>query len=215
MKIISIPCGPISTNSYIVHDSNQALLIDPAEFQPIWAMLQKEHLEISSILLTHGHFDHMLAVPELRRALPKIPVYIHAEDTALLYDGNLNGSATFARYCALSENENTLPLGEDLTTPLGNIKIIHTPGHTPGSVIFKMEEHIFTGDFIFQESIGRTDFSRGSPKDMQISLRRFVEKFQDHASTISLYPGHGNMTTLEHELQFNPFLDRITKHMGQ
>lgn len=214
MKIKTIPCGPISTNSYVIHQDSEAVLIDPAEFKPIHQFLQDQQLLPKAILLTHGHFDHMLALPELRKAYPELPIYIHPEDKALLYDASQNGSVMFASACVLSSEEKVDDYPASLSFSFAEIKIACYPGHTPGSVLLELGDDLFTGDFIFQESIGRTDFSRGSPKDMQESLRRFCTTYHD-CKQIRLYPGHGEHTTLAHELQFNPFLDRITKHKGQ
>lgn len=214
MKIKTIPCGPISTNSYVVHHDSEAVLIDPAEFKPIHQFMLEQQLIPKAILLTHGHFDHMLALPLLRQAYPDIAIYIHPEDNALLYDASQNGSVMFASACALNSEEKVENYPASLSFSFGEIKIDSYPGHTPGSILLELGEDIFTGDFIFKESIGRTDFSRGSPKDMQESLQRFCAKYQ-YCQDIRLYPGHGESTTLMHELQFNPFLDRITKHMGQ
>jgi hydroxyacylglutathione hydrolase len=215
MKIKMIACGPISTNSYVLCHGSEAVLIDPAEFRPIHQFVQEQGLVPQAILLTHGHFDHMLALPELRKAYPSLPIYIHPEDKALLYDASQNGSMMFASACALSAEEGVEDYPASLAFSFGEIKIASYPGHTPGSILLELDKDLFTGDFIFKESIGRTDFSRGSPKDMQESLKRFVERYYAQADSIHLYPGHGDSTTLAHELQFNPFLDRITRHMGQ
>ena len=215
MNIHAIPCGPIATNSYVAYHSRQALLIDPAEFRPIQSYLEQKQLAPFAILLTHGHFDHILALTDFRTHYPDLPIYIHPEDECLLFDSQANGSSAFVVPYSLSASDRVCLYDKSMQTPLGEVEIICVPGHTPGSVALKLDKHIFTGDFIFKESIGRTDFSRGSPRDMQDSLKQFVQRFQDEAQSILLYPGHGEGTILAHELQFNPFLDRITKHMGQ
>ena len=93
--------------------------------------------------------------------------------------------------------------------------MISVPGHSPGSVVLEFENYLFTGDFIFKESIGRTDLLSGSPKDMHESLIRFVDLYIDRVEDFKIYPGHRETSTLAYELKNNPFLDRITKFKGQ
>jgi len=215
MKTITLPCGPLSTNTYIVYDQQKAVVIDPADFNIVWKSLTDKKLELTGILLTHGHFDHILALPELRKQIPDVPIYIHPGDECLLYDAHANGSIAFIGACQLPETEKVNHYETLLSTAIGEITVVSVPGHSPGSVILECGNILFTGDFIFKGSIGRTDLASGSPKDMHESLIRFVDLYRDRANDFRIYPGHRETSTLAHELKTNPFLDRIIRFKGQ
>ncbi|MDD4796614.1 MAG: MBL fold metallo-hydrolase [Eubacteriales bacterium] len=172
-----------------------AAVIDPdgcaADVQ---ALLKKQHLSLKMILLTHGHFDHIGSVDELRAA-QDVPVYIHPLDAALLTaaDGNLSSllgaPLVIGAADALLHDGDTLLLGD---TP---IQVLHTPGHTPGSCCFFCGGALYSGDLLFCGGVGRTDLPGGDAAQLQESLARVLELPPD----TPVYPGHGPSTTIGNE----------------
>ena len=158
MKVSMMQVGPIGTNCYILKDekAGRAAVIDPGdEAGRILQVLKEDGAQVDYILLTHGHYDHTTAVPELHRALPQAEIYIHQADAngagSQLFP--LAGQVEGLRYYG---DGDTLPLGE-LT-----IQVLHTPGHSPGSVTLKVGDVLFCGDTLFAGSMGRTDLRGGS-----------------------------------------------------
>lgn len=217
MFVYRIACGPIQTNSYLLEKTpeNLAWVIDPAEGAPIIKMLEHHQLILSGILLTHGHFDHILGISDLLSRFPACPLYIHPADQPCLYDATMNGSANFFTPYQLPPSVKATPYPSVLTLGGEDFSIMETPGHTPGSVTIQNKEMMFTGDFLFKETIGRTDFQRSSPKEMQESLRNLITQMKNKGTNPTIYPGHYEETSWLEELQSNPFLARIAKNMGQ
>jgi len=217
MFIYRIPCGPIHTNSYLMEKTpeNLAWVVDPAEGGPILKMLQHHGLILSGILLTHGHFDHILGVNELLHRFPDCTLYIHPADQPCLFDATMNGSNNFFTPYTLSSAIQTEAYPQELILGGEVFEIIETPGHTPGSVTIQNEEMMFTGDFLFKDTIGRTDFQRSSPLDMQTSLKKMIFRMKNKTTDTIIYPGHYEESAWLSELQSNPFLARIAKNMGQ
>ena len=198
MKIISMQVGPIMTNCYILIDeeTKQAAVIDPGEDAPrILAVLQEEAVQVEYILLTHGHYDHTTAVPELHRALPGAKIYIHQADA------NGAGSRLFP---LASQVDDLLLYGEGDTLTLGGltIEVLYTPGHSPGSVTLKVGDVLFSGDTLFAGSCGRTDLQGGSYDQMMASLKRLGELEGD----FRVLPGHNTPSTLDREREYNSFV---------
>ena len=199
MKIKALTVGAIGTNCYILEDevNKVAAVIDPGdEADRIKALCDKEGVDVRYILLTHGHFDHITGMPRLVELLPHpVSVYIHREDTKLrdpkLYP--LTGRVT--GYCCWEDGD-TLQLG-DLT-----IEVLHTPGHSPGSVTLKVGDCLFVGDTLFAGSVGRTDLEGGSYKALMKSLRRIGQLEGDY----HVCPGHMGLSTLDKERRTNPYL---------
>ena len=148
-------------------------------------------VQVKAILLTHSHYDHTGAVRELREALPGVPVYLHPADAAQL------GTAVMP---PIGE---TLPYQEGDTVPVGNltVQVLHTPGHTPGGVTLRVEDVLFTGDTLFQGSMGRTDLG-GSYTEIMASLKRLGQLEGD----LQVLPGHMGVSTLDRERKSNYFL---------
>lgn len=196
MFLKRIQAGALDTNCYLLGDeaAGQGAVVDPGgSFDLLWREMAASGLKFDKILLTHGHFDHTGAVEELRRALGGVSVYLHAADAALLGADRL--------FPALGE---TVPYGEGDTVAVGKLtlSVLHTPGHTPGSVTLAGEGLLFTGDTLFAGSMGRTDFAGGSGADMMASLKRLGELAGDWR----VLPGHGEETTLDRERKCNPYL---------
>lgn len=205
MQVHHLVLGMFETNCYIVSGGHlgKCLVIDPAaEGERLVGYLQKEGLVPEAILLTHGHYDHFLAIAELQQCWPELPVYCHPKDCPEEkeeYDRDMR--MTFPTVSAFSRVK---PLCEDMTLVLAGweIQVMETPGHTPGSVVFMIEDAMFTGDTLFCGSIGRTDFAGGNVRQMGESLRRLAGISGDY----DVYPGHEELTTLKKEKQYNQYL---------
>lgn len=197
MVVHTLPLGQLQTNCYILHKENcpQCLILDPGgESQKVLDFLKDRALQPQAILLTHGHFDHVGAVRPLAESL-QCPVYLCEEDCSL--PGFLTAGPLF--YTHSYREPDTLQLA-GLT-----LSVLQTPGHTPGSVCLAAEDALFTGDTLFAGSCGRMDFPGGSPADMGRSLRRLAGLEKNY----TLYPGHGEASTLEQERLYNPYLKGI------
>ena len=196
MNIKLMQVGPIGTNCYILEHDNKIAVIDPGdEAGRILAELKKSDAQVEYILLTHGHYDHTTAVPELHQALPQAKIYIHQADA------NGAGSRLFPLAgqvddLLLYDEGDTLPLG-DLT-----IEVLHTPGHSPGSVTLKAGDALFTGDTLFAGDCGRTDLRGGSWEEILASLGRLGRL----EGNFHVLPGHMDTSDLDTERQVNPYL---------
>ena len=198
MKVKWLQVGPISTNCYILEDeaTGKAAVIDPGdEAQRILKVLEEEKVQVEYILLTHGHYDHTTAVPELHQALPQAQIYIHKADA------NGAGSTLFP-LAGQVEGLKYYDEGDTLTLGGLTIQVLHTPGHSPGCVTLKVEDVLFCGDTLFAGSMGRTDLRGGSYDEIMDSLKRLGELEGDY----HVCPGHDMTSTLEEERRSNPFL---------
>ena len=203
MKVIRIEGGPLPTNCYLFRDgkTGAAAVVDPGfESAGLTARLRAEKVE--AILLTHGHFDHIFGVRKAKE-LTGAKVYLHEADFAFPEDPALNLAGMFGCDGVPPFRTDTVLRGGD-TVLVGSlsVRVLHTPGHTPGSCCFLVEDALFSGDTLMQLSCGRTDFPTGSAADMSASLKmlgRLKENFR-------VYPGHGPDTTLDFERKSNPLL---------
>lgn len=204
MKVKVMQVGPIGTNCYILEDetANLAAVIDPGdEADKILKVLEGDGVQVEYILLTHGHYDHTTAVPVLHEALPAAKIYIHRADA------NGAGSTLFP---LAGQVEGLRNYDEGDTLPLGSltIEVLHTPGHSKGSVTLKVDDVLFTGDTLFCGSCGRTDLSGGSYEEIMDSLKRLGRLEGD----FHVCPGHDVTSTLERERRSNPFLLEAMRH---
>lgn len=206
MKIQSYVLGMVSTNCYIIYNefTKEALIIDPPDQAPaLKAKIEELDVTPVAILLTHGHFDHIMAAGDLSAAFG-IPVLVGEEEKALLEDYNLNGSRMVRKNFTLSADR-FLKDEEELKLGGMTIKVIHTPGHTAGGVCYYFEEDkvLISGDTLFFESIGRTDLPTGDQYTLLESIRH---KLMALTEDVVVYPGHGNKTTIGYEKMHNPYI---------
>ena len=206
MKVEKFVTGIISTNCYLVinEDTKQAVVIDPAAC-PSYLMshIKSEGLKIEAILLTHGHFDHIMGIDGFLSEFD-VPVYVHEEDADAMEDPVLNQSSTYtsgytfgkARYL---RDRQTLELAGY------TFQVIHTPGHTKGGCCYYVasEGVLFSGDTVFQNSVGRTDFVNSSTSDLVHSVREKLFLLPDDTM---VYPGHMGETKIGHEKKYNPYV---------
>lgn len=174
MKIEIFVTGIISTNCYAVvnEDSKETVLIDPAAYpKKLKNYLQDNGLQVRGILLTHGHFDHIMGIDAILEDF-KVPVYVHEEEKELIADPILNESRTYTKGYAYDKAEFVRD-GQTLNLIGYEFKVIHTPGHTSGGASYYVEsEHVvFSGDTLFHGSVGRTDFKTSSMSDLIRSIR--------------------------------------------
>lgn len=198
MKIHVLPVGELGTNCYILADEASKLcaIIDPGdEAERILAQVQAEELQVKYILLTHGHYDHTTAVPQLYEALPEAEIYIHQADSHGA-GGRLFPLASQVDDLLLYDEGDSLPLG-GLT-----IEVMNTPGHSLGSVVLRVGDVLFTGDTLFAGSCGRTDLRGGDYGQMLASLRRLALLEGD----FRVLPGHDISSTLERERKTNHYM---------
>ncbi len=192
MNISTLSLGMLQTNCYLLSNGDRCLAIDPGgEPEKVLDFLRRQGLTLEAILLTHGHFDHVGAVKPLAEETG-CPVYLCQEDLSL--PGTMTAGPLYYTH---SYGE-----GDQLTLAGMTFTVLHTPGHTPGSVCLRFGEHLFTGDTLFAGSCGRTDFPGSSPAAMGRSLTRLAALREN----LKIYPGHGETTTLDEEKRYNPYL---------
>lgn len=193
--------GPLEVNCYIIADpaAKDACLIDPgAEGKTVKDILHKEKLNLKFIINTHGHGDHIGA-----NSYFSSPIYIHRLDADFLTNPDLNLSSSFMFGFTSPGASRLLEDGDELELGSLRLEVIHTPGHTPGSVSVKVDGLVFTGDSLFAGGVGRTDFSYGDSEALLKSIRRKLFILED--DTV-VYPGHGEPSTIGKEKRTNPFL---------
>jgi glyoxylase-like metal-dependent hydrolase (beta-lactamase superfamily II) len=197
MKISALQVGELATNCYVVWDetTQNAAIIDPGDSgKYLLHMLSEQGLTLRMILLTHAHFDHIGGIRELL-AGGSVPVYVHKDEFGYdnsMSQGMLDESWEY-RYCEE---------GDEITLDSLTFNVLHTPGHTPGSVCYLCGDILFSGDTLFQGSCGRTDFPGGSWEKINESLRRLYHLDGDY----TVLSGHTGATTLERERKTNFFM---------
>lgn len=206
MKAEVLTLGEMQTNCILAYDeiTKRGWITDPgAEALAVSAKLSELGVKPEAILLTHGHFDHIMAADKLRERY-RIPVYAHRAEAGILGNAQSNLSALWA--VPYRTKADVLTDDGQLISLAGyEIKVLHTPGHTAGSVCYYIESEgvLLSGDTMFCESYGRTDFESGSLADMRRSIRGLLRLPDETA----VYPGHGGMTMIRHERQYNPAAD--------
>lgn len=201
LKIHKLVVGAIDTNCYIVESPDgEVAVIDPGdESAKIIEELEKiKNLHLRYILLTHGHFDHVLAVDDLKIKYPRADIMIHENDIYLLK--NLKAQRFFVGeiYHKVESEIMAISDGSELPFFNVNIKTIATPGHTPGEVCYLLVKNLFSGDTLFYHAYGRTDLPGGDFEIMKESLRKIILLPED----IKVYPGHGRETSIKEEKNY-------------
>ena len=205
IKIKNIVVSMVSTNCMLIinKETNEALIVDPGyEAKRISKNIQELGCKPVAILLTHGHFDHVMAVDELRDEY-SIPVYLYEDEAKLLGDATLNHSAKYGIAYQTKADE-LLSDNQKLTLAGINIAVLHTAGHTSGSCCYYLpdEEVLISGDTLFYGTVGRTDFETSSTAAMRANIKRLLT---DLPEGVQVFPGHGEATSIGHEKRYNPF----------
>lgn len=201
MKVIQQPLGPVQANCYLVMENHHALIIDPADILPnLDEILNQNDCTLDAIVLTHAHFDHISGVDKIVNKFG-CDVYLNPNEFDFLLDPDLNSSSAF--YMDVTCNANAKPLIEGKNEIAGfEVEAIYCPGHSIGSTVLKIEDCLFTGDVLFQGSIGRMDLATGSVTNMKQSLKKLAQFNKDY----KVYPGHGPTTSLSQEKKWNESL---------
>ena len=209
MKIDRLILGDFETNCYVLRDSStphDCLLIDTGlDPEPLLDFLERNKLTPAALILTHGHADHIAGVEPLRKIFPAIVVYIHKLDAEMLTNAAANLSIMAGSSLTAKKADHFVEDGDILEKIEIKLRVIHTPGHTPGGICLYCEKDgvIFVGDTLFAGSIGRTDFPNGDMRQLISGIKSKLFKLPENTT---VYPGHGPETTIGQEMAENPFL---------
>ena len=203
MKIERYGDYGMAANCYLLTDDAEtvAVVVDPSvPYADLLSRRGRAIPPITAVLLTHAHYDHMIAIEDWRA---RAPLALHRSDAPALGDPDLNVYRMFG----VAENgtspaERLLDEGDVITVGKETLTVLHTPGHTPGSVCYAAGNLLLTGDTLFAGTIGRTDLPGGQEEAMRRSLGRLFALDAD----ILLYPGHGPQTSIEREMKYNPYV---------
>ena len=212
IEVEKLVLGMVSTNVYLVFYNGNCLIIDPSdEAERIVACIEERKAKPLAILLTHGHFDHIMAAPALAKKYG-IKIYAGEADRQLLEDAGLNLATRFLGEDFMLEADEYVKGGDEIEFEGFKLKVLYTPGHTVGSVSFYTEDladneafkkAAFTGDTLFAGSVGRVDLPTGNEDTMRRTLNEVIKKLP---SDTVVFPGHGAATTIEREIMHNPYL---------
>lgn len=200
MRIVNLYPGSFGSNCYLVEDNGEALIIDPsAAASAILRRLREDGCTPVGILLTHGHFDHIMSIDTLRESEPGLEVCIHSADAPMLTEADKNGFSFFFRQDRVWKAPDvTLLAGDGIRVGNAVFTVVHTPGHSPGSVCYLCEAEgvMFTGDTLFADNIGRCDLWGGS----YAAIRASLKSLRSYDGKLTIYPGHGDSNTLSKAL---------------
>ncbi len=203
VQIARFVVGPLDTNTYVVHDDgNRALIVDPSlGCAEVLSFCAEHELDVGAIVLTHGHFDHLLGVEEIRGRY-EVDVWVHPDEKALVRQPGLNGSDMLGISTHYEGPLQELREGE---VEIGGIRLIvlHVPGHSPGGCALLLGDQVISGDALFAGSVGRADLPGG---EFQLLIRSIREKLLVLRPETVVWPGHGNRTTIGREKRLNPYL---------
>jgi glyoxylase-like metal-dependent hydrolase (beta-lactamase superfamily II) len=209
MQIDRLILGDFQTNCYVVRRDEAAvdcLIVDPGlGADELLAFLSQHQFNPVAVVITHGHVDHIAGVAALRQQYPKIKVHIHKVDAGLLMDPEANLSALVGSAVETEPAEILLQDGDTVDEAGLQLKVLHTPGHTPGGICLYAESEgvVFAGDTLFADSVGRTDFPGGDMDQLIESIRTKLFALPDKTA---VHPGHGMRTTIGREKRANPFV---------
>ena len=203
IKVGRMVLGMVETNCYFVYDdeTKEGFVIDPAK-NGIFDKLDANGIKVCGILLTHGHFDHIMGVHELAEK-SGAKLYCYKEEDKLCRDAALNASEQIRRPYTV-EPDVLLEDEQEFTVAGIKIKVFATPGHTAGSCCYYIEDMkwLFSGDTLFCGSIGRSDLPTGDERTIMQSVKSIVKQFDED---VKVYPGHGDHTTIRDERAYNPY----------
>jgi hydroxyacylglutathione hydrolase len=209
MKIDRFILGAFQTNCYVLRPEEAALdcvVIDPG-FDPedLLGFIEQHPVNPVAVVITHGHADHIAGVAALRQAYPKIRVYVHRVDAGALTDSDANLSVLTGSVVETEPADVLLGDGDLIEEAGIRLKVLHTPGHTQGGICLYVESEgvVFSGDTLFADSVGRTDFPGG---DMDRLIEGIRIKLFTLPDKTAVYPGHGMRTTIGREKRANPFV---------
>jgi hydroxyacylglutathione hydrolase len=209
MEMKCFPLGPLWTNGYLVWDGEgRSFFVDPGgDPSEVIRFLESRSLRLETILLTHGHADHLFGLEALREKA-SCGVALHEDDASALPDPSINLSRWMGADCLCRPAEKMLRDGESFTVGTLEIEVRHTPGHSLGSVCYLVrdgvERLLLSGDTLFAGSIGRSDLPGGDSRQLLHSLKRLIDLPDD----LPVYPGHGPSTTIGVERRENPYWPR-------
>lgn len=205
MIINSFHTGPLAVNSYVVTDekTKKTFIVDPGGHnQNMVNHIKENDLSVEYIILTHGHGDHLGGVPGLMKEFPGTKLVVGIHDKMLLESADLNMSSMLGPAVTLSADIYVAD-GETLKVGDMELRFLHTPGHTPGGICILVENVVFSGDTLFEQSIGRTDFPGSSYQAIVKSIREKLFALPDETTVL---PGHMGQTTIGFEKENNPFV---------
>lgn len=208
IDIKQLPLGPLQTNCYFLGctETKQAAVIDPAwDGDRIAAFVAEQGYTLTSILLTHTHFDHIGGLAQLHEAVPDAPIYAHPDTVPMLHHGPDAAGRYGLTMPTPPEPSHLLAEGDLIEVGKLTLQVLFTPGHAPGHVSFYLAEHavVFDGDVLFQGSIGRTDLPGANFSELMDAIHHKLLTLPDETHVLS---GHGPATTIGRERQHNPFL---------
>jgi glyoxylase-like metal-dependent hydrolase (beta-lactamase superfamily II) len=194
--------GMLSSNCYIIGEGGEAAVIDPGvDANDIVNVLEAQQLSLKYIILTHAHIDHIIMMEEVRKRTGA-KVAVHEDDGPLLGNPLLNGAVLFGQKKVFDQADILVKEGDVLDIGGLKLEILHTPGHTPGSMCIKAEDQLFTGDTLFKLGVGRTDLGAGDHDLLIKSLDRLMT-LEDG---IKVHPGHGSATEIGYERSHNMYM---------
>jgi glyoxylase-like metal-dependent hydrolase (beta-lactamase superfamily II) len=205
MILETLMVGPLGVNCYIVGDetTRETMVIDPGgDARAILDTLRHGRLTPSAIVATHAHFDHLLALEEVRQQT-RAPFFLHADEAPALANASLGARLFGFVFGQPAPADRLLRDGDQVRVGALALKVLHTPGHSPGGICLAYDNGVFVGDTLFQGGIGRTDLPGG---DYAMLMRSIRDKLLMLPDETRVYPGHGDATTIGEERQRNPFL---------
>lgn len=206
MRVERFPLGILGANCFLIinEETRQTVVVDPGgHSKKFRAYIEEEELDIVAVLLTHGHFDHIMGIDDMLEH-HQVPVYVHEEDLPIMTNPELNLSASYTRGYGF-DGAKPLRDGQKLELAGHTFEVIHTPGHTMGCCCYYIPEDgvLFSGDTLFQCSIGRTDFENSSMSELVRSVKDKLFALPDETL---VYPGHMGETRIGYEKLHNPYI---------
>jgi len=204
MKIHTYTDASMGENTYIVVEKDKGLIIDPGlDVESMIDKINELGIKEVTLFVTHGHFDHIVSLEALAKHY-NVPIHVYKDEVVYFYDTLLNASKLVGNPFTVDKSIPIVSLEDSLTFNNKSYPIYHTPGHSLGHVVLLMKEinALFTGDLLFNGSIGRTDLAGCDHQDMINSLK-FIQTFDPK---LKIYPGHGPISTIEDEIKYNPHL---------